>query len=287
MTKMRLALILTVIAMVAAAAYLLPRLSGNGAFLVPSQAQADRNRVGFAAFLAGERDGQHLPEGLAIAPGATAVVALREGDGDCRGRGNYVLHEMTGDGAGKGAVALVAPHRGADLHTGPIAASMFAEHAFAALATNSAPRRASAECPGGGDIAREPTHHLSAFSLAFAEQYPGGRIVQLHGFDRARRAEDDAAHGAGAILSNGTDQPDDAVIDAAACLTATTGVDALVYPLETRELGALTNAQGAVLREAGFTGFLHLELSLPLRQRLKDDPALRAALAQCLGVAAR
>lgn len=210
-----------------------------------------------------------FPEGLSLAETAD----------DCAGRGAYLLRR----GEGLIPVALVAPHRGADRETGPIAQQLFAESRFAAAAWNSAPRRPQRDCPHAGDVARAPTHYITAFSLAFAARYPGGRVVQLHGFERNLRS-DAAARQADAIISNGSDVPSDRLLDFADCLTtAFPERRILVYPIETGELGALENAQGRALRAAGYQGFTHLELSAEFRAQLVVDPQLRARLAACLG----
>ena len=86
------------------------------------------------------------------------------------------------------------------------------------------------------------------------------------------------------IVSNGTSSPDEGLLDLADCLSvAFDPLPVRVFPLETGELGALSNAQGLALRDAGFDGFVHLELAADLRHSLTRDAELRAQLLSCLG----
>ncbi|TMM48191.1 hypothetical protein [Qipengyuania marisflavi] len=253
-------------------------------FYVPDQREAATAQALFTRALAGDqgavlgRDLEALGFELRPIANTEGERVIREIDGDCRGRGLYRLRE-------RGAVplALIAPHRGFDRGTGQLAEQLMAEFPFAAAAWNSAPRKITQDCPGGGDPTRVETHYLTAFSLAFAATHPGGRVVQLHGFDRSRR-ESSAAQLADAIISEGSDNPAARLLDVADCLSvALHPARVLVYPGETRELGATQNRQGQALRAGGFDGFVHLEMSAGLRERLLSDGALRARLGQCLG----
>lgn len=205
----------------------------------------------------------------------TTLLAER-GDA-CAGRGAYWMRDNGG-----APLVLAAPHRGADRKTGTLAAILFARSDAVAAAWNSAPRYSASDCSNGIDLVQEPLHLFTAFSLGFAASYPNGRIVQLHGFDGDRRATLKAQE-ASVIISNGTAEPSDQLLDLADCLTLGLAPHrVLVYPAETRELGALGNAQGQALREEGFAGFVHLEMSLPLREALIGDERLRTKLAECL-----
>lgn len=205
---------------------------------------------------------------------------LAEKDGMCAGQGIYWLREDAG-----ASLAITAPHRGSDRHTGSLAATLFLETGAKAAAWNSAPRRPTKECSAALDLAKEKNHVFSAFSAGFADFAPDGLIVQLHGFDGDRR-KSLAAQEAGMILSNGTEIPSAKLLDLADCLSIAFNPErVLVYPVGTRELGALQNAQGQLLREAGFDGFVHMEISAGLRLALTKDDALRAKLATCLAEA--
>lgn len=272
-----------VIAMVLAAttlALLLRPPRKEGGFYVPDADEARAAEAMFARALAsgdlrgsadfGLEAGQlELPVGLSLA----------EPEGACTGRGVYLFRLEPASGP----VALTAPHRGADRLTGELAGALFEEHPFVAAAWNSAPRRGEADCPHSRDIARLPTHYLTAFSLAFALRYPIGRVIQLHGFDHAKRSSIAAAE-AGMILSDGSRNPSDRLLSLAGCLTrAFPDTKVAVFPIDSDELGATTNAQGRALRLAGFTGFSHIELSESMRRRLIENFADRAKLAVCFG----
>ncbi len=284
--RRRLALVAMVLLATTLAVLLRP-VRREHSFHVPSVAQARRAEAMFADLLAqaGQNQGeaaaaQAAELGLILQrPEQPAALALAEPEGACRGLGAYLLRE----GYGLVPAALIAPHRGADLRTGEIAAALFADYPFAAAAWNSAPRRSEEGCAQGGDVTREPTHYLTAFSQAFARRHPQGRIVQLHGFDAARR-QDQAGQAADAIVSDGSHAPSGRLLDLADCMSAAfPGRIVQVFPIDTGELGATTNAQGRALREAGFAGFAHLELSAGFRRELAANPAERARLAACLG----
>lgn len=223
--------------------------------------------------------------GLAVSPAPREWqgVMLAEPEGDCRARGVYLVRQSED----LVPLAISAPHRGADRHTGTLAAALFIESRAAAAAWNSAPRRPLAKCPHAIDLARQPHHPFTAFALAFAHQHPGGLLVQLHGFEPRGRGGA-AARGAAMILSNGSRRPDARLLGLADCLSlALVPQRVLVFPNETGELGGTENAQGTALRDAGFTGFVHLEMSAGLRTRLVQDQVLRQRMCACLIEAAQ
>ncbi len=283
MTVLRHRLTWIVIAMVLVAtslALLLRPPRKEDGFYVPRAEEAHEAQVMFGQILqAGDVSGAASFALEARRLEQPAGLSLAEPAGTCSGRGTYLFRA----GPDQIPAALTAPHRGADRLTGELAAALFEEHPFAAAAWNSAPRRGGADCPHSGDIARLPTHYLTAFSLAFAQRYPAGRVVQLHGFDHAKR-DSIAAAEAGMILSDGSRNPSERLLDLTDCLAiAFPDVKVAVFPIESEELGATTNAQGKALRAAGFTGFSHLELSDSLRLRLMASVEDRTRLAVCLG----
>lgn len=283
-------LLLVIIAMILAvttlAALLRPLRQASG-FHVPSAAEARDAQAMFGAALAGMRlarpparlglDAARL--GLAAARiEAPDGLVLTEAQDDCAGRGAYLLRS----GADISPVALVAPHRGADRHTGTIVRLLMDEHRFGAAAWNSAPRRASAACAHAGDVARESTHFITAFSLAFAHQYPHGRIVQIHGFEGENHQNTDAAK-ADFILGDGTRNPPPVLRAVATCLIREfPDRQVRVFGIDSNELGATTNRQGRALRSAGFPGFTHIEMSPAMREQLVGDGDARARFAKCL-----
>lgn len=215
---------------------------------------------------------------IADADAPLDAVRLDESAEDCAGRGAYMVWKRSN------AVPLLvsSPHRAADRHTGTLGLQLFAEGGLAAAAWNSAPRRANGACANATDLARSPLNHFTAFSLAFANAHPMGRVVQLHGFDRELR-QSQAGADADIILSNGTDEAGDDLLDIADCLSAAFSPRrVLVYPNDVSELGAVTNAQGRALRENGFASFVHIEMSLGMREALIGDPDARKQFLNCL-----
>lgn len=279
--KHAIVIVLVMVLAAGLAALLLPPLRETRGIAPSDSASFAASQRLFAAALVGARNWQKDAAALGLEPRRDEPqlpgVLLAEPQGECFGRGSYLLRE-----AGGLPLALTAPHRGSDRHTGTLAAALYLETGAAAATWNSAPRRASQTCPAALDLAREPLHPFTAFALAFAERFPTGRVVQLHGFDGARR-QGLAASEAAVIVSDGTDRPSEALLDLADCLSLALAPRAvLVYPFETRELGALSNAQGQTLRAAGFDGFVHLEMSAALRAELVADAGLRGRLGDCL-----
>ncbi len=204
-------------------------------------------------------------------------LAIDEPEGSCRGGGTYMLRSEPG----LLPLLITAPHRGADRHTGPLAMAILVEGRAAAAGWNSVPRRSSCKS-GSSDLARIKLHPFTALSAGFALAYPNGRIVQVHGFDRNRRTTL-AGKAASIILSNGSNRVSPAVRAVAECLRHSLPSESVaVFPTDVSELGALRNAQGRRLREIGFEGFVHAELSLALRERLINDSSLRRRFGACL-----
>ena len=198
----------------------------------------------------------------------------------CGGGGEYRLR--------KGAavpLAITAPHAFHDRGTGELAMQIFARSRAAVAARNTVARDGSDGCDAL-DIAREGEHLFTQFALGFSDRFPDGLVVQLHGFDGARRSTSQAEEAA-AIVSNGTPLPGLDTLDLADCLSrALAPRSVLVYPTETNELGAEDNAQGKALREAGGARFGHIELSADLRETMTSDEPLLDSFAACLEEAA-
>lgn len=270
-------------------ASLLPPLRNAIGIDQPDAKRFDQTRRMFGAALNGnaataiEPDAAKLGLTIADGPHGWQGIMISEPDGACVGKGAYLLRQS--DGAFP--IAITAPHRGADRHTGNIAANLFLESKAAAAAWNSAPRNPQRDCPNAVDLARQPSHTFTAFSLGFADAHPEGLIVQLHGFERMKRGPG-VAREADMILSNGTREPSARLLDLADCLSVEFApLPLVIFPNETEELGALANAQAGALHSMGFGGFVHLELSSELRARLVKDERLRGRLLYCLGEVAR
>ena len=208
--------------------------------------------------------------------------------------GSIVLRDTRQCGSGgeyrlrKGAavpLGVTAPHAFHDRGTGELAMQMFARSRAAVAARNTVARDGSDGCEAL-DVVRESEHLFTQFALGFSDRFPDGLIVQLHGFDGARRSTSRAEEAA-AIVSNGTPSPGPDTLDLADCLSRALAPRAvLVYPTETSDLGAEHNAQGKALREADGARFAHIELSAELREAMMSGEPLIESFAACLEEAA-
>ena len=198
----------------------------------------------------------------------------------CGGGGEYRLR--------KGAavpLSITAPHAFHDRGTGELALRVFAHSRAAVAAQNTVARDGSDGCEAL-NVARESEHLFTQFALGFSDRFPDGLIVQLHGFDGARRSTSRAEEAA-AIVSNGSPSPGSDTLDLADCLSRALAPRAvLLYPAEANELGGEGNAQGKALREAGGARFAHIELSADLREAMLSDKALIESFTACLEEAA-
>ena len=175
------------------------------------------------------------------------------------GQGVYAIRA-----APKKQVMISAPHSFFDKHTGEICETMFRDRFFSVAAWNTAHRREV-------DVARVREHPFGRLTSAFIECNESCRVVQLHGFAKSKR-ETAEAQKADIIVSSGRMLPSIWAIRTAAKLRQNVPeFTTKLFPDEVRELGATSNAQGRVLREMGSDGYLSLELSRQLRERLKDD----------------
>lgn len=267
------------IGLVAMTGLLLLRALSPGSALEISPAAYASAEARFAGMIGGQSD--QPPGGFESHRVDNPFPGIRvlEPDQLCRGGGAYLLRTTIAPRP----LLISAPHRGSDRLTGPLALRLFLEGDAAAAAWNTVPRRATGECrPGRSDLARLKSHPFTAFSAAFAKAHPNGRVIQLHGFDPERRSSLEG-RAAAIILSSGASAPTVSVRDLAACLRQLMPEEQVaVYPTDVRELGALRNAQGDRLRAIGFSGFIHIELSLAMRERLLDDAALFTGFRICL-----
>lgn len=217
---------------------------------------------------------------IKVLEGGEEFLIVREPVAARSGRGFFIFRRGSTT-----PLAFQAPHARDDLLTGPLAAKLFRESHAAAAAWSTAPR--SAAVKGSrvtADLAHLPESLLGSFTRAFAAAYPRGIVVQLHGFDgEARRSN--ASPGWRIVVSGGTRLPPAWLLDSASCFERALGERVAVYPRDIGELGGTTNAQAKLLRSLGHSGFLHIEMDLDARRRLKDGEDARAAFVRCLPVA--
>ncbi len=196
------------------------------------------------------------------------VTVVSEPPDTARGRGLYAFFSQ-------GRHALQAPHVPTDGLTGEILLQFAGDGLPRALAWNTVPRNTA-------DLAHLENTDFVEFALAFAQVHPGERIMQLHGFDTARRTSAAAAQ-SGAIISAGHANPSHALRRAVQCLRGKVEPDSTLYGVDVRELGGTTNSIGRALRVQGHDSFIHVEMALALRKRLLADAGQRSALFSCLG----
>lgn len=187
---------------------------------------------------------------------------LSEPVGSEHGRGWYLFRQDA-----PSAVVLQAPHARNDIHTGVISLRLFLAGQARALAASTITRHRA-------DMARLENTFFHAFTLAFARACPTAQVAQLHGFDTQNH--DNLA--ADIIVSAGTRSPEPWLTDLGQGLGNVTALTVLTYPKDTRALGATLNAQGRALQQMKHARFVHLELSMKLRELLTHDDALCRAI---------
>jgi len=201
------------------------------------------------------------------------AVLVREGSRR-RGGGAYLVR------IGSPSQLIVqAPHTFFDEGTMPLACELFARGNAAALFVNTSHRYKSAPQTPGGAFPADVAHARDSLFQAATEGMLRARskavAVQLHGFG------DREADGA-IVLSSGVRHfgvP--TVVAAQAALSRVIDGGVLRFPDDQDELGATTNVQGAVVRDAGGR-FLHVEIGAPLRRALLSDAIYRASVLSTL-----
>jgi len=261
---------------------MLAEASRDGRYQAPAAGETTRVEAVFVQLLAGTPPAALHEELVALAleviPVADApeTLLLREAGDARRGRGFYVLRP------GVRADVLQVPHAFKDHHTREIGLRLFAEGRFAAAGWNTVPRWSVQEgVRTDADLAHLPDSYFTAFTRAIARHLPTVQVLQIHGFDAGKRKTEHAA-AADMIVSNGTSTSSPQLRRQAPCLARSLAISVGVYPDTVRELGGTTNVQGEALRRLGHPGFVHLEMSAALRQRLLDDADSRRAWLYCL-----
>ncbi len=213
------------------------------------------------------------------------VFALVEKPEQKLGRGFYLFPLVA-----SGSTVLMMPHGFYDLHTRVIGQYFFGEGLFLAAAWNTVHRNKYPgqirtknldDDPWKWDMADLPNTCFTALTKAFAKTKPQGHLVQLHGFAKAKR-KSKSARDSDLILSNGTELPPKELLAFGDCLKINIPVMVRIYPRETRDLGALENISARILKGLGHEGFVHMEMSLPLRNQLRSSIRFREAVLGCM-----
>jgi hypothetical protein len=184
-----------------------------------------------------------------------------------RGWGFYIIKHSLHTGA-----LLSIPHRFHDIGTAQIGYKLFLKAPYKAIAFNTVSRKKH-------DFAHQKYTLFNAFHLAFIEHFPQEAIYQIHGFNPSKR-RDAKAKLAHAIVS-ATLSPNPQTYALASCLKGFEK-QVLVYGKDIFELGGTRNAQSALVRQEGYEGFRHIELSKVFRDKLKKQAPLRQKFQKCL-----
>lgn len=176
---------------------------------------------------------------------------------------------------------LQIPHQFHDRHSGEIGAALFLAGKFRVVQWNNVVRYNDHQPANLSDMTKTERSSFSALALALVEfsatdvaspkhQAPP-RLYQLHGFAGAKRNEPRAQH-ADIIVSSGGYAPNIHSLTLNKCWSDSYAT--LLFPDDTRELGATKNASNAVLLSHQLPDrFIHIELSDKLRNQLLDPAA--------------
>ena len=199
-------------------------------------------------------------------------AAICEQENQRYGRGIYILRLDS-----KSRVAIQAPHRFYDTHTGVLARKWFEENEVLAAAWNTVHRKQL-------DLAHRRDHYINAMTRALLRYDSETVIAQVHGF--ANDKQSGAAATTAMIISDTSKYPGRLAQIAAANLKSRFGSQAVgLYPIEVTELGGTQNEQGRLFHEIGRRGFLHVELNRATREYLMSDASKREAFFSALTAA--
>jgi hypothetical protein len=217
------------------------------------------------------------------------LLVLREmGDGASQegltGQGLFVVapsrHSTT---------VLQAPHSFLDADTADIALQLMANKNIRAAAWNTAPAKAPAHGALLPELQSKPAaDFFSAFSRALLTVLPQVRVVQLHSYERDKMYTANARH-ADLILSGYGKDPSQAIGRLDRCLKKRLDYTVRMFPFEVQEMGAANrmtgasyNAVGEIMTARGSEGFVHLAMSGPFREEMRNYADVRENLYACL-----
>ena len=212
---------------------------------------------------------------------AKGITLLIEKSTHRRGRGFYLFVDNPPTDH-----LLVVPHGLYDYHTSEIGIKLMVEGGFAAGCFNTVHRYGNKRqkqefFQGTWDMADRFDTYFAAFARAGALALPRGKQVQLHGFSRKHR-NSSRGRESDMIISAGIRSVPGDVRRLRECLRGCMPGTINAYPGDVQELGGTQNSIGAILRDMGHTGFLHMEMNLPFRNRLRQSPEARQDLFHCI-----
>ncbi len=196
------------------------------------------------------------------------ALVIHEQDGKHRGGGAYVIRM---DETSK--VLVQTPHTFYDEGTFQLGFDFFVQTHARAWFLNTMHRYKGAPAGVDGvhpsDLAHSPTSFFQAATEGAVGALGVTTVIQLHGF-----AERES--GGRAVISTGEKvQGNPLLLKMKAALEAAAGAPILRYPDDSKELGATTNVQGIVVRNAKGR-FFHMEMSDSLRTELLVSEPLRS-----------
>lgn len=247
-------------------------------YVVPTEAEYRTMRDAVAELAQGQRERAReslATIGFQVVDLEGDLVLVREG-ARRRGGGAYVFRS-----GATSRLIVQAPHTFFDEGTLPLACELFARGHGSALFINTSHRNKSAPKTPSGVFPADVAHARDSLFQAATEGMLRARaaqkpvVVQLHGFGE-REAE------GAVVLSAGVRRLRLANVSAAhAALGRVIDGGVLRFPDDQNDLGATTNVQGALVREAGGQ-FLHVELGAPLRRALLSNAIYRASVLSTL-----
>lgn len=264
--------------------------SRSDTYVAPSSKQIRASEALFRAILEGELNPARLEalsreSGLRVLwleDGDQELLAVAEPPGKKRGWGVFAFRKTPSTG-----LVAQAPHSYFDTHTGVLTQQLLLEGFVDAAAWNTTARGAPVETsqptPHGtasADLAHLEEGFFQAFARAFARACPQGVLLQLHGFAREKRASKVGA-ASDVIVSNGRRPASAWLVRTDRLLTTALPLRVSAFPHEIDELGGTRNAQKMALEALGHGGFLHVEMSLAVRERLRRDGAFRRSFWNC------
>lgn len=209
--------------------------------------------------------------------GEEEFIILKEKETHKRGRGFYLFRQTNYK-----ELAIQSPHSVDDLYTGEITMEMALEGRFVSAAWNTVPRNFIRDGKSeSSDLAHLKDNYFVAYARAFARAYPSGNLIQLHGFVKEERRSKRGLE-TDIIVSSGSKIPGSRAEQIDRCFGKDVSGASSLYPIEIKELGGSTNTTGIALRKMGYYGFVHIEMSKPMRMIMKDDKKVRASFRGCI-----
>ncbi|MES9988205.1 MAG: hypothetical protein AB2603_17530 [Candidatus Thiodiazotropha endolucinida] len=252
----------------------------------PSRQELSRVRILFSKLLRGITDQNAMRsqwkalgfDWLPVELDGESIVVLKEHASRCEGRGLFMIRTASGP-----LNLLQIPHRFHDKKTGNIGYALMRHGDFRIAAFNSISRYARNKGGDGkdADLVRNGDNYFTALAEAAALLSADSRVIQIHGFDSAKR-NSDPGRNSQVIISDGTRRPSGKVQALARCLASDFDEQVGLYPRDVDELGATTNQIGSKLRHYDHRGFMHIELSRVARHALLTDCALMTKMVGCL-----